>query len=361
MRALELRASPRALDIIRERGLRLDDIDVLPGASGGAKWLVLAGLDRYLFGTVLGPGAAHARTRPLHCIGSSIGSWRMACFAQRDPVAALNRGHLAYIYEQVYTKNPEPREVTDVLSRCLDRLLGDTGIDEMLTHPFARLHVITAQGRGLAASERRLVLATAIALAATANLVGRRSLALQFRRTVFHSAGDTTPFAHWRDLPTVHRTLSRENARDVLIASGSIPLLVDGVRLPGAHETTRREMHWDGGVTDYHLDLDFGAGDGLVLYPHFYAHVVPGWFDKSLRWRMARAANFSRALLLAPSAEFVASLPGGKIPDRRDFSAFPRAERERRWQAVLDASARLGEELHELITTGTLADRVVPW
>lgn len=36
---LSLRAGPRALSILRDRGLRADDVDILPGASGGAKWL----------------------------------------------------------------------------------------------------------------------------------------------------------------------------------------------------------------------------------------------------------------------------------------------------------------------------------
>lgn len=355
--ALTLRAGPRALALIRERGLRLEDVDILPGASGGAKWLAIAGLDRYLFGTFLKPEGVPRRTRPLHCIGSSIGSWRMACLAQRDPVAALARGHQAYIYEQRYSHRPKTPEVTQVLLRCLDLLLGETGVDEILAHPFARLHVITARGRGLAASDRRLVLATSIALAAAGNAVGRRSLALQFRRTVFHGAGDTTPFADLRDLPTTHRTLTRENLREALMASGAIPLLVEGVRIPGFPG----ETHWDGGVLDYHLDLDFGTGDGLVLYPHFYPHIVPGWFDKGLPWRRARTTNFARVLLIAPSAAFVASLPGGKIPDRRDFYAYPHAERERRWQAVLDASERLGEELQELVDSGRLSERVKPW
>ena len=359
--ALTLRAGPRALALIRERGLRPDDIDILPGASGGAKWLAIAGLDRYLFGTFLRPVAvspsAPSRTRPLHCIGSSIGSWRIACLAQHDPVAALARGHHAYIYGQRYSHKPGPREVTAVLTQCLDDILGDTGVEEILSHPFARLHIITAQGLGLAASQRRLVLATSIALAVSGNLVQRRLLSLQFRRTVFHAAGEASPFHDLRDLPTVHRALTRDNLRDALIASGSIPLLVEGARIAGRPN----EVHWDGGVLDYHLDLNFGDGDGLVLYPHFYSHVVPGWFDKGLPWRRARAKNFERALLIAPSASFVASLPGGRIPDRRDFYAFPAAERERRWQAVLDASAQLGEELHELITAGKLADHVHAW
>lgn len=351
--SLTLRAGPAALALIRDRGLRAEDIDIVPGASGGAKWLVLAGIDRFLFGELL----QQPRTRPVHLIGSSIGSWRMACAAQRDPVAALARGHHAYIFDQRYPPRPTARQVTDVLGHALDVLLGPSGIDEILAHPWARLHIITAEARGLAASEHRILLQAGIVLAALGNILTRRALGIQMRRFIFHSAGDETPFGHLADLPTIHVALTRENLRAALLASGSIPLLVDGVKVPGAPGG----VHWDGGVLDYHLDLDFGAGDGLVLYPHFYEHVVPGWFDKALRWRRARGANFRRALLIAPSDAFVASLPGAKIPDRRDFYTMPEAERMRRWQAVVEASANLGDELRELIATGRLADAVRPW
>ncbi|HEU4566087.1 MAG TPA: patatin-like phospholipase family protein [Gemmatimonadaceae bacterium] len=351
--SLTLRAGPDALRIIRERGLRAEDIDIIPGASGGAKWLVLGGIDRWLFGELL----QAPRTRPLHLIGSSIGSWRMACLAQRDPVAALARGHHAYIHEQRYSPHPSAREVTEVLARALDTLLGPTGVEEILSHPWARIHIITTEGRGLTASARRPLLAASMAAAAIGNLVSRRTLALQMRRFVFHSCGDETPFRHLRDLPTAHLPLGRENLRAALLASGSIPLLLEGVQIPGASPG----VHWDGGVLDYHPDLDFGAGEGLVLYPHFYPHIVPGWFDKPLRWRRARATNFRRALLIAPSPDFVASLPGGKIPDRKDFYTMPERERIRRWQATLDASERLGEELRELVETGRVAERVEEW
>ena len=351
--ALTLRAGPDALALLRDRGLRADDVRVLPGASGGAKWLAIAGLDRFLFGEFLqGP-----RTQPLHLIGSSIGSWRMACLAQRDPVAALARGHEAYIHRQQYSPKPDTAEVTAVLGSALDHLLGPTGVDEILAHPHFRLHIITAVGRGLAASGRRPVLGTAIALAAAANVVSRRTLGAQFRRCIFHSPGTVTPFAHLRDLPTVHAPFSRDTLRPALLASGSIPLLLEGVRIPGAPEG----VHWDGGVLDYHLDLDFGAKDGLVLYPHFYDRVVPGWFDKGLRWRRGRAQHFRRTLLIAPSAEFVASLPGGKIPDRRDFYAFDHVERATRWSAVREASERLGDALRELLATDRLVEHVRPW
>jgi hypothetical protein len=201
------------------------------------------------------------------------------------------------------------------------------------------------------------VLSISLALAAASNSLSRRALGLQFVRRIFHNAGAQTPFAHLRDLPTEHVALTRASLRAALLASGSIPLLLDGVRVPG----TGAGVHWDGGVLDYHLDLDFGTGDGLVFYPHFYPHVVPSWFDKGLPWRRARPSNFARVLLVAPSASFVESLPGGKIPDRRDFRAVNDAERMRRWERTRDESERLGDELRTLIATDRVAAAVQPW
>jgi len=293
----------------------------------------------------------------MHLIGSSIGSWRMACLAQRDPVAALARGHHGYIYDQRYTKKPSASEVTRVLRRLLDDLLGDNGVEEIMSHPWARMHVITAMTRGLSATASRLAVGAAMGAAAFGNLVNRRALGLQITRYIFNSAGDATPFEHIADLPTVHVPLTRENLKAVLLASGAIPLVVEGVEVPGRDG----EVHWDGGVTDYHLNLNFGEGDGLILYPHFYDHIIPGWFDKALPWRRAAGDNFSRVLLIAPSPEFVAALPGGKIPDRKDFYSMPDDERIRIWQAVLDASARLGEDLRELVESGRIRHAVRAW
>lgn len=348
---LTLRAAPGALALLRERGLRGSDVAVLPGASGGAKWLGIAGLDRYVFGTLLG----RPRDTVLHGIGSSIGSWRLACLGQRDPLAALDRGHEAYIHHQRYSRHPSTAEVTRVLTACLDHLLGAHGVDEILSHPSLRLHVITAEGHGFASQTTRVRLAVALGAAAAANVISRRTLSWHFTRTLFHNAGDDSPFAGLRDLPTRHRTFDASSLRAVLLASGSIPLLVDGVHIPGVSG-----MHWDGGVTDYHLAFDYGAVNGLVLYPHFYDHLVPGWFDKSLPWRK-RGAVHDRLLLIAPSASFVASLPGSKIPDRRDFYALSDADRIARWEAVRARTVALGETLHELIETGRIADVVQPF
>jgi hypothetical protein len=350
--SLSLRAGPDALRLIRERGLRAEDVDVVPGASGGPKWLVLVGLDRAVFGEFF-----RERTRPLHLIGSSIGSWRLACLASKDPLSALERFAEAYI-TQSYPPDPPPGLVSQTIQGILDTLLGPDGMDSLLNHPWARLHVLTNRCRGLTASEQRHVQTLGFVLGALGNLVSRRTLALHLDRVIFHSAGDSTPFTRLDALPSVHVPLTRDNLRPALLASGSIPLVLAGVRIPGpgAHAGIYR----DGGILDYHLDLDFGAGEGWVLYPHFYPHVVPGWFDKSLPWRRARPANFRRVLLASPSPEFVARLPYGRIPDREDFYRLQEAERIRVWRQVMAESERLGEEWREGLATGRLVERIQP-
>jgi hypothetical protein len=348
---LTLRAGPEALRLLRERGLRAEDVEVLPGASGGPKWLVLEGLDRVLFGEFL----RSPRTRPLHLIGASIGSWRLACLAQKEPVAALERFAAAYL-EQRYPPRPPPSLVSSTSARILEALLGPEGGEDIVQHPWARLHILTTRCRGPAAREHKGVLLAGLAFAALANVLSRRTLALQLTRVIFHTAGDDSPFAGLNDVPTVHQPLTRENLRAALLASGSIPGVMSGVHIPGAPAGTYR----DGGVVDYHPNLHFGPGQGLVLYPHFYPHVIPGWFDKSLRWRWSLARHFQRALLLSPSEAFVSRLPHGRIPDREDFLRFGDAERIRQWNAVREASHQLGEEFRELLATGRLVDRVQP-
>lgn len=348
---LTLRAGREALRLLRERGLRPEDVDVVAGASGGPKWLVLEPTDRFLFGDFL----RQPRERPLHLIGSSIGAWRLACLAQRDPVAALKRFREAYLAQR-YDADPTPAEVTAESRAILDRLLGQSGAEEILSHPWARLHVITTACRGPLASERRPLLMLALAATAAANVLSRRALALHTCRVIFHT-GDDSPFQDLDDLPTRHVRLTGDNLRAAILASGSIPLVLEGVRVPGAPGP----LHRDGGMVDYHLDLDFGAGDGLVLYPHFYPHVVPGWFDKALRWRRGRPANFRRALLVAPGPGLLARLPGGRIPDRKDFYRMEHDERVEAWKRALAESEAMADALRELVETDRVADVVEPW
>ena len=346
--ALTIRAGVTARRVLAERGFDRDAFSTLVGASGGPKWLVLAGLDRVLPELLLS-----RRSEPLDLVGSSIGAFRHACLVQRDPLGALDRFEAAYI-EQAYERRPTPGEVTAESRRILDVLLGKHGAREILANEHLRTHVIAVRSRLPVASDRRLPLSAGLGAAAAANAVARGLLALFFQRIVF-SVG--APGLRFRGFGTREIALDERNVADALIASGSIPLVMAGiVDVAGAP----RGRYRDGGIIDYHFDFRFESRPGLTLYPHFFRHITPGWFDKALRWRGPSRSGLDRVVMLSPSRALVAKLPGGRIPDRTDFASMPTAERQRAWREVAARSRALGDELVELAAGRRVADVVEP-
>ncbi|MFZ5722479.1 MAG: patatin-like phospholipase family protein [Pseudomonadota bacterium] len=329
---LTLRAGPEARARIATDGVSADAFATLLGASGGPKWLILAGLDRQLMGDFF-----RDRNAPLALLGTSVGTWRHAMFAQRDPLSALDRFLAAYLAQR-YSAQPTVAELTAAAERLLGILLGEHGARDIVDNRVFHTHIVAARCRGYAAHEARGPLLSALALAAVLNIVSRRSLALHFERILFAS-GDRSAL-QLRGLPARETALTQDNVVDALLATAAVPMVFAPRRdIAGAPPGVYR----DGGITDYHFDLDIDAPPGLVLYPHFYPHITPGWFDKLLRWRSPRGALRNRTLLVAPSPAFVAALPGGAVPDRRDFARYDDLTRERFWRAAVDESRRLGD------------------
>ncbi len=284
--ALTVRIGAQARAVLEREGWQPDLFSTLLGASGGPKWLVLARMDG-----VLARRFVHDRSRPLDMFGTSIGSFRHACLAQTDPAAALAR------FEKAYIASPE--HVTAESRRILDIALGDGGAAEILANSRARAHIGTVRSRGLCAAQARSALALGLGMAAAANAVSRRTLAVAFERVVFHAT--EAPRFVFEDLPTVHVPLDADNLRDALAASGSIPLVMAPITdIAGAPPGVYR----DGGITDYHFAFDFEAPTGLVLFPHFFDGIIPGWFDKVLRWRHGRGGLLERTVMVAPSPAF---------------------------------------------------------
>ena len=89
---------------------------------------------------------------------------------------------------------------------------------------------------------------------------------------------------------------------------------------------------WDGGIIDYHFDLTRLPEDQVWLYPHFNSRTTVGWFDKFLPWRANQQVSADQLIMICPSDEFLAQLPFGKIPDRRDFGKIPERVRETYWR-----------------------------
>ena len=346
---LRLFAGPEARRKIAAHGLRGEDFSWLAGASGGPKWFVLYGLDRYLAGHFFAN-----RQTPLRMVGSSAGAWRLACYACPEPLLALQT--LADRYAgQTYSSKPDRHEVSrearKMLAAVIESGQGKAPAAHIAANGHFRLYVIADRARHLLRHENKVLLNAGLAVAALSNMISRRAINWHFQRHVFHNAGDEgrrqLPLA---DMSTRYIPLNQRNVHKALMASGSIPQIMEAVTgVDGAGRSVFR----DGGITDYHLDLPYNELDGLVLYPHFYASVTPGWFDKFVPWRHARQEHFDNVLLVTPSKQFVKRLPYGKIPDRNDFGRMTEAQRLAYWRAVLTESERLGESFSALVKMGT--------
>lgn len=349
--ALRFLAGPGACDDIRKHGFSPERIGTIAGASGGAKWLVLSQLDRVIASRIL-----PKLRSPVHLLGSSIGAWRFCCYAQADPLAAIERFESEYL-DQQYSEKPDANEISAKSREILEQFLGDHGAAEIVNHPVLRLHIMTVRSRMLTASERRIFLATGLAVAATSNILSRRSLGLFFRRSLFFDPRDIPPFYYASGFPLDRVELTAANLADAVLASGAIPLVLKGVRdIDGAP----RGIYRDGGVIDYHLDLPLSDPDRIALFPHFFDRFIPGWFDKKLSWRRPDPRHVDRTILICPTAGFIGKLPNGKVPDRTDFVTMAPEMRVRAWKSTVAACARLADELNDVLDKDLLPQRLEP-
>jgi hypothetical protein len=303
---LSIRVGKKARETLLNRGLRPEDVTTLVAAAGGPKGLGLIALDELLFGDWLKRARPAA---PRLLVGASIGAWRLAAGSRPDAPQALRRLCNAYI-EQRYGPKPSEQEVS---AQCR-AIVQSIDQNHPQHDPCYHLAVVTSRARGLLASRYSLA---RFGVAALTNAASRRRLAHFFERVVFVEGElGVEPFDSF-GLQQVK--LSDQNRIDALLASGTIPLVAAPVADPAAAPPG---LYWDGGLIDYHLAWPWQQRDGLVLYPHFVDHVVPGWLDKSFHWRRQKGLATDNLIVIAPSPKFLATLPGGHLPERQDFYRF---------------------------------------
>jgi hypothetical protein len=373
MKALQIFAGPRALEHLRTGGLDPADVRVIPAAAGGPKGLTLLPLDRFLFGKWLPQSM-----QPVALVGASIGAWRMAAACLDDPVAALNALEHAYIRQQFDIppgrKRPTRAHISERFGESIHAMFGGR-INEVLDHPRYRLHVLTSRGRGILNRDTALRRTLGYAGAFAANAYSRGAMDRWLERAVFSAQASPLPFAT-DDFRTRRYALSEINFAQAVQASCSIPFVLNAVHnIPGAVDGA----YWDGGITDYHLHLDYRAvcappildtdiesvtprtlRQGIVLYPHFQKNIVPGWLDKSLKGRHRATSFLDDVIVLAPRPDWIATLPNGKIPDRSDFARFGTNTdaRVRVWNKAVKDSERLREEFEQWLAQGAPMDQV---
>jgi hypothetical protein len=162
-------------------------------------------------------------------------------------------------------------------------------------------------------------------------------------RVIFSDTRDPLPL-HLHDYRTHIVPLDALNLQPSLLASCSIPFWLLAVHdIPGGP----RGAYWDGGITDYHLHLNYASmPEGLVLYPHFQKTVIPGWLDKAFKGRHRATERLDNVIVLSPNPEWVKSLPNGKLPDRGDFKHYANdaPARVQAWSRAVRESERLRDE-----------------
>ncbi len=356
MPALHLYAGQKARQHLQQNGLQPQHVRLIAGAAGGPKGLVLGALDRFIFGSWLAQS-----TQTVDLIGASIGAWRMAAACLNQPVAAFEQLEHDYIHQQYDTlpgrRSPTAKHVSERFGAAIGAFFAGR-VGEVLDHPRYRLHLVTTRGRHILSKETQPRLIAGYLGAILANSLRRRLMGYWLERVVFSSRGTALPFIA-DDYPTRSLVLNAANFCQVMRASCAIPFVLKAIcDIPGAPAGA----YFDGGITDYHLHLNYNTGDsGIVLYPHFQKALVPGWLDKPLRWRHHATQFLDNVLVLAPDPAWVDKLPNGKLPDRSDFARYGKdlAARHKAWRSAVQAGAQLQEEFAQWLEKPDMA-RIEP-
>ena len=338
---IDIVAGKNAAKIINEQGFRPELFTSFLGASGGPKWFTLFGLDKYIFGEFF-----KNRTQPLNLIGSSAGAFRSACFAQNDPVAAIERLATSYSQTRYSSNKPTPAEITIKARALLEDVFGDNGVTEIINNPVFKAHFIVAKSNGFIASENKLIQLLGLSKSYMLNRVNRKLLGSQYERFIFGAPNSNLSITDSYNFKTQNIALNQTNLKDALLASGSIPLVMQGIKnIAGSPQG----MYRDGGIIDYHFDVKIN-NPGLILYPHFNSDPKAGWFDKNLKRKVA-PQNYDNVVMITPSKEFVAGLPYGKIPDRNDFTDLDADTRIKYWNTVFSETKKLAEAFNKDLDT----------
>ena len=300
-----------------------------------------------LYKFIFGEWLSHTNHK-IDLIGASAGAWSMACAAQSKPLEAFEK-YLKGYAEQKYPTAPTPSEISEKCKGIISNLLGTSGVEEILKADRFNLNIITSPSLF---TYHPKSLKRKLFVAAFWNLLSRKNLSKYFERNIFST--NNSELIHPDVIKTLQIILDSQNIKSALLASGAIPTVIDPISI-------NNQIHWDGGITDYHLDLKYAIDDGLVLYPHFNKHITPGWLDKYLKLRKANPSNHDRTVLIYPSDSFINLLPTKKIPTRDDFATYFQKDDERikLWYKIIAACQALTDDFIQLVNKPILSKHIL--
>lgn len=352
MRDITIRAGANIYEMIRDGGLTFDHVSTVVGPAVGPRWFLASGFDR----AILKAGVLGNR-HPVTLAGSSAGALRFAAWVQPEPETAYGRLIDSYI-EMTFNREDTPGSILKTIAGVIDSFVEDDALPFALSSSKFRIAITTARNKHVTSSETRLFQASGIVTAGILNMVNSSLLSLFFDPVVFYSGYRPPIFCQKPDFPGLSIPLNEANFKPALLASSAVPLAVSGVRnIYGAP----RGVYRDGGLVDYHGNMDYAkSSTDVVLLFHHQDRQVPTWLDQYVPWRTLRESWTGNLLVISPTKEFVARLPGGRIPDRGDFKVFADnpSQRIEQWRRVVAESAALGEWFLECVAGGTIGSVV---
>lgn len=350
---IRVMAGKKAYEIIKDGGFNFDLITSYFGPAAGPRWLVAAGFDLSLLNSGL-----MGRVKPVTLIGSSAGAWRFAAWVQPEAEKCYRTLMKSYI-DIGYDRHDTPRTILDSMIGLVDSYVEDDALSFALADKRYRLAIITARMKNLAAASGHLTRKLGIGLAFLANAISREWLYHFAQRVIFYSGPKPPFFCLNKDFRGVHVPLTEQNFKAALLASGAIPLVVEGIAdIYGAP----RGRYQDGGLVDYHLTHNYAPNGELTLFFHHQERIIPGWLDQKLKKRRVEGSILDNVLMVFPTEEIIARMPDGKVPDRTDFITYlgNPEPRKRNWLKAVELTSTLGEEFLELVAGNRLSRVVEP-
>lgn len=345
---IRIKAGKEAYEIISNGGFNLDLITSYFAPAGGPRWLVASGFDL----TLLKSGLL-GKQKPVLLAGASAGALRFAAWMQPEAEDSYRKLIDAYI-SMPFGKRDKPTTVFNALVDVINAYLEDDALSFALASKQYRLAVITARAKNLLASEAPWIQRLGFALSFLMNALDRSYLYNFAERVIFYTGAKPPDFCFQKGFCGRYVSLTEVNFKHAIIASAAIPMVISGVRdIYGAPTGVYR----DGGLIDYHLTHRYGAKKGdMTLFFHHQERIIPGWLDKRLKSRKPDGMSLDNVLMVYPSPDFVAKLPGGRIPDRTDYATFVNDPRRRmeNWRRAAEIAVPLGEEFLELVFSGKI-------
>jgi hypothetical protein len=352
MSRIRIKAGKKIYQIIKDGGFNFDSVSTYFGPAVGPRWLVASGFDLTLL-----KGGFLGRTKPVQLVGSSAGAFRFAAWLQPEALQSYHRLLDAYTHV-TYTRKDTPATGLQKITGIVNQYLEDDALPFALANKKYRLVIISARARGLVAFENHWMQKAGLITCLVFNYFSRNNIYKFADRVVFYNASKPPAFCLKSKFRGSYVQLNEINFKYAVLASGAIPLAIEGVRdVFGAP----RGVYRDGGLIDYHLTHQFAAKENeIVLFFHHQERIIPGWLDQRITRRIPEAQTLNNVLMVFPSQSFIENLPGGKVPERSDLVTFINDQETRinNWLKAVELSAPLGEDFMELVESGKIRDIV---